>query len=430
MAGLAHALKAMMVLTELCFCRSSRTSTTPPRGPAKPTQAVPSRPPQLGQALHAPAGQQPSRRAEDSNAAMRQAWEAARRQSFKSSQAAASRKRSWQPTSAAPHGFQGHPEPEVPAAKNSEPKAQGSGAEAAARQSIAAGSQPAGHLEAASVQDQQGAGAVGDVGVLHSQQADPVVTAEQQTAVLTELRAAQMDAASRQQLQARPAQDGSSPPDLNFSPISNHGPAAEPSPARSVVSVAALRQSFERRASPMLGLVDGIRPRNRLPLRKASSKAYVVEEDGSPQQAVLLWQQSLRGEGDELSGEPHCDAQHTKQRPHSQKASLKICTDAVMLLWSCQRLTAAEDALGMLWLHQGQRDASNTIRCLDIADARLTCTAVQHCNGTWAKAATLGLHLPAVSPCFIHQHHPMHFLLCTSTVLTGLQSSKDRQAVL
>ncbi|KAL3140749.1 hypothetical protein ABBQ32_005303 [Trebouxia sp. C0010 RCD-2024] len=69
-------------------------------------------------------------------------------------------------------------------------------------------------------------------------------------------------------------------------------PHAGIAPLHSVTSVAALRLSFEQ-MSPQS--VASVKPRNRLPLRKVSSKPHVLEDDGSPQQAAVLWQQSLRG---------------------------------------------------------------------------------------------------------------------------------------
>lgn len=69
-------------------------------------------------------------------------------------------------------------------------------------------------------------------------------------------------------------------------------PPAGVAPLHSVTSVAALRLSFEQ-MSPQS--VASVKARNRLPLRKVSSKPHVLEDDGSPHQAELLWQQSLRG---------------------------------------------------------------------------------------------------------------------------------------
>ena len=112
------------------------------------------------------------------------------------------------------------------------------------------------------------------------------------------------------------------PQDLSLNPISNSSSEAVVPPLRSTTSVAALRQSFEERGLPTLGLVDAVKPRNRLPLRKVSSKAQVVQDDGSPQVAALLWQQSLRGEHDDEDSlaEHHADHAQTQSEAGSQKA--------------------------------------------------------------------------------------------------------------
>ena len=94
---------------------------------------------------------------------------------------------------------------------------------------------------------------------------------------------------------------------------SNPEPHAVVTPLHSVTSVAALRQSFEQMKSPAVASDDSVKPRNRLPLRKASSKAHVHEDDGSPQQAALLWQHSLRGAHDEHA-EDHAQPDHAMQQ--------------------------------------------------------------------------------------------------------------------
>lgn len=86
------------------------------------------------------------------------------------------------------------------------------------------------------------------------------------------------------------------PPGLHSN--SNPETHAVVAPLHSVTSVASLRQSFEQMKSPAVASDDAVKPRNRLPLRKVSSKAHVHEDDGSPQQAALLWQHSLRGADD------------------------------------------------------------------------------------------------------------------------------------
>lgn len=90
-------------------------------------------------------------------------------------------------------------------------------------------------------------------------------------------------------------------------------PAQAGVPAHSSTSVAALRKTFEQQACP----VDSLKPRNRLPLRKVSSKAHVPDDDASPQQAALAWQQSLRDEHDAADiheHQPH--ALHTAKHHH------------------------------------------------------------------------------------------------------------------
>ena len=91
-------------------------------------------------------------------------------------------------------------------------------------------------------------------------------------------------------------------------------------PVHSSTSVAALRKTFEQNA----GQVDEIKPKNRLPLRKVSSKAHVMPgDDASPREAALKWQQSLRDEHDpEDSQHPAPHAVHAaKQHPISNHAS-------------------------------------------------------------------------------------------------------------
>lgn len=94
---------------------------------------------------------------------------------------------------------------------------------------------------------------------------------------------------------------------------SNPEPHAVVAPLHSMTSVAALRQSFEQMKSPAAECDDAVKPRNRLPLRKASSKAHVHEDDGSPQQAALLWQHSLRG-ADLEHAEDHAQPDHAMQQ--------------------------------------------------------------------------------------------------------------------
>lgn len=105
---------------------------------------------------------------------------------------------------------------------------------------------------------------------------------------------------------------------------SNPQPLAVITPLHSVVSVAALRQSFEQMSPSAMASVDSVKPRNRLPLRKVSSKAHVHEDDGSPQQASLLWQQSLRG-ADDGCAEDLAEPDQAMQ-PGSHSAVLVLCS--------------------------------------------------------------------------------------------------------
>lgn len=90
-------------------------------------------------------------------------------------------------------------------------------------------------------------------------------------------------------------------------------------PLHSVTSVAALRLSFEQMGSSG---VASVKPRNRLPLRKVSSKAQVHIDDGSPQQAALLWQHSLRG-ADIMDAVEHAEhAEHAEPDQAVQQGDL------------------------------------------------------------------------------------------------------------
>ena len=94
-------------------------------------------------------------------------------------------------------------------------------------------------------------------------------------------------------------------------------------PLRSVTSVAALRQSFELMSPSAVASVESVKPRNRLPLRKVSSKAHVHEDDGSPQQATLLWQQSLRV-GDDGPAEEHAEPDQAMQQGNWISTHLRL----------------------------------------------------------------------------------------------------------
>lgn len=104
--------------------------------------------------------------------------------------------------------------------------------------------------------------------------------------------------------------------DTAAAPADQHSksqPHAVGVPLHSTTSVAALRQSFEQMSPSAVASVERVKPRNRLPLRKVSSKAHVQEDDGSPQQATLLWQKSLRGEGDGRA-EDHAEPEQAMQQ--------------------------------------------------------------------------------------------------------------------
>ncbi|KAL0051815.1 hypothetical protein WJX82_002647 [Trebouxia sp. C0006] len=215
--------------------KPSRASATPARAAITPPRTA--NPP-----LPVPPVSDKARQGKTLHAALGQARNLVKRPSVKPSQAGGSRKRSWQPTSAAPHAFKGHLEPEVPIVEG--------------RQAHSAHQARPVHREASSLQSRQRANALEAFGI--------------------------------------------APPAQHTNAVQSHRPSAHAAlaPAHSMTSVAALKQCFEQRSSPTVGLIDSVKPRNRLPLRKVSSKAHVVTDDGSPQQAALLWQQSLRGEPD------------------------------------------------------------------------------------------------------------------------------------
>ena len=306
---------------------SSRASATPPRASIKPSRAAVSPPRAPGGAPAGPSrasaaanravasGPDPSSRAvgkkasaearqalrpaasstngskpdQKGHAAVKQSRGASKQQSVENRQVkpvGATHRQTLQPHSARLHGLQEHPQP------------------ASLHADIGQPSQPYAAAQ---------------------QELRPVTTSQPMSAVPLTVQLADPQA-SRPEHGLNPHdKSGSETPDLTLgSDTQSHlSPHAEPSPARSMTSVAALRQSFEQRCSPSLGLVDSLKPRNRLPLRKVLSKAHVVDDDGSPQQAVLLWQQSLRGEGKDSAAEPHAEAQHAQHRHESQKLSLE-----------------------------------------------------------------------------------------------------------
>ena len=273
--------------------RASATPTRAPAGsPARPSRASSSRPvasslspsAQAKQALR-PA-QDGSKLNQKGHAAVRQSRGTSKQQSVENRQVkpgGASHRHSSQPDSAGVHGLQGHPQPASLDADISQPNA-------------------------ADWQERQ-----------------PAISSQPMSAVPLIVQPADPEVGQPEHGLNPHEQNGSETPDLTLgSDSQSHlSPHAEPSPARSMTSVAALRQSFEQRCSPSLGLVDSLKPRNRLPLRKVSSKAHVMDDDGSPQQAVLLWQQSLRGEGEDSPAVPHTEAQHAQHGRESRKSSLE-----------------------------------------------------------------------------------------------------------
>ena len=262
-----------------------RTSATPPRPSTKPSRAsaTPARaaitPPRTANApLPVPPASDKARPHKNLHAALGQASKLVKRPFVKHSQVGGSRKRSWQPTSAAPHAFKGHPEPEVPVVEG--------------RQAQSAHQAWPVHREASSLQSRQRTSALEAFGIAPSAHHTSAVHSHR-------VRLASEDDEESSQLQ-QSMQAEANDSNQHLTPHLNSGPSAHAAlaPAHSMTSVAALRQCFEQRGSPTGGLIDSVKPRNRLPLRKVSSKAHVVTDDGSPQQAALLWQQSLRGEPD------------------------------------------------------------------------------------------------------------------------------------
>ncbi len=263
----------------------TRTSVTPPRPSIKPSRAsaTPPRaaitPPRTANPpLPVPPASDRARQHKNLHAALGQASNLVKRPSVKRSQAGGSRKRSWQPTSAAPHAFKGHPEPELPIVEG--------------RQAQSAHQGRPVHGEASSLQSRQRASALEAFGIAPTTQHINAVQSHR-------VRLASEDDEESLQLQ-QSMQAEANVGMQHLTPNLNSGPSAHATlaPAHSMTSVAALRQCFEQRGSPNVGLIDSVKPRNRLPLRKVSSKAHVVTDEGSPQQAALLWQQSLRGEPD------------------------------------------------------------------------------------------------------------------------------------
>ena len=278
----------------------TRTSATPPRPSIKPSRAsaTPPRaaitPPRTANPPQPiPPASDKARQRNNLHAALGQASNLVKRPSVKRSEAGASRKRSWQPTSAAPHAFKGHPEPEVPIVEGRQAQSAHQGRQV--------------HREASSLQSRQRTSALEAFGIAPAAQHTNAVQSHR-------VRLASEDDEESLQLQ-QSMQAEANVGNHHSTPNLDSGPSAHAAlaPAHSMTSVAALRQCFEQRGSPTVGLIDSVKPRNRLPLRKVSSKAHVVTDDGSPQQAALLWQQSLRGEpGEETLGVEHQAETHAE----------------------------------------------------------------------------------------------------------------------
>lgn len=275
----------------------TRASATPPRASGRPSRNS-TTPPRAAVTL--PRAAKPSQSAfpESTNAIPHNKLQAgfgqdrdlSQRRALKGTQHAGSNKRSWQPTSAAPHAFRGHPEPEIATVQGGQTKSAHQG------QTV---------CHATSVHSRQRAPALKAFEIALPVQPMTVVQsgldgAAPQSSGESSQPCLNTDDETDHAAQASQSEHNS---DLN-SNASRHAVLA---PVLSMTSVAALRQSFEQLGTPAVHPGDSVKPRNRLPLRKVSSKAHVIEDEGSPQQAALLWQQSLRGEagGEELHAEHH-----------------------------------------------------------------------------------------------------------------------------
>ena len=284
-----------------------KTSATPPRASAKPSRvsATPPRsaitPPRASQQAE-PKSHFGSEGLQHNalQAAPGQASKLVKRPSLKGNQATvASSKRAGQPMSASRQAFEGQSEPEMPIVKGSQPPQR-------AKPTPTRGP---------STQSSQRDGALQAFGISSSVQHTNVARADCERVVPALMQVSEdteQPAESHHSMHAEHAEALSTGLHSKPSLVSDHAehavvtpsgpqlilngePHAVVTPLHSVTSVAALRQSFEQKSSPSTTPAGLVKPRNRLPLRKVSSKAAVVEDDGSPQQAALLWQQSLRG---------------------------------------------------------------------------------------------------------------------------------------
>lgn len=171
-------------------------------------------------------------------------------------------------------------------------------------------------------------------------------------------------------------------------------------PTHSSTSVAALRKTFEQKA----GHVDSIKPRNRLPLRKVSSKAHVLPGDNaSPQQRALAWQQSLRDEHDpEDSQHPQAHALHAagsqtdlnpaEQQKHSMHEEVTTSTgNATVLMHTMSGLVARQGdvstAAASRYAEADQSDWQSTAQ--QAAQFNLTEAAVAAANAARSSAEKL-----------------------------------------
>ena len=317
-----------------------RSSATPPRVSAKPSRV--SRTPPRSAATpprgyqHAVSASQPAH----GQTASSQASKPVKRPSLRGSPAGGSSKHTWQPTSASPHAFQGHPEPAV---KGSQPAQKGK-------------TPPS---RVASVQSRQRESALQAFGMAPSAQHTNVAWADRERLLPGLMQVAEDTEQPEHPQHSVHAEPAEHAPALLPGASSNPGtslkqkhhaehavvaPAGVPSheefhavdsPVRSMTSVAALRQSFEWMSPPAAASGASLKPRNRLPLRKASSKAHVFDSNGSPQQAALLWQHSLRGERDVEDATANDDAEHAEHKAARQGESIFHAEVCFLVFNSC-----------------------------------------------------------------------------------------------
>ena len=319
-----------------------RSSATPPKATAKPSRvsATPpgsaATPPRATQ--QAGPSPQPGRKAVQHKLrkSLSQASGLVKVPAPGDSQAVASRRRTGQPNSASQHALKGHsvpvvvegsqpvqkakPPPARAASKQRENALQAFGLDASAQQTNVAqmdrDRECSALMRVCEDSDQPAEAQHSDrarhAAAMHSNSnAEPQQPAHAQHA---EAASAALHSSSNAEPQqsAHAEHAAAVPPGLHSN--LNTQSHAVVTPVHTVTSVAALRQSFELMSPPAVASVESVKARNRLPLRKVSSKAHVHEGDGSPQQAVLLWQKSLRGADAEHGIEPD---QATHQGNHS-----------------------------------------------------------------------------------------------------------------